>query len=100
MPELPHCATAISMTPSTTGQRDSPQGERTAGRGAAGRVWTAWPRRRKSSGAGAGREASSAGGFSPLTRLAHRSKNVRLNLFLASKCVKETHNFIILFLSS
>ena len=38
--------------------------------------------------------------FAWLVRLAHGLKNVRLNLFLAFKCVKEKRNFIILFLSS
>lgn len=38
--------------------------------------------------------------FIRLVRLAHGLKNVRLNLFLAFKCVKEKRNFIILFLSS
>lgn len=38
--------------------------------------------------------------FALLIRLARGLKNVRLCLFLAFKCVKETHNFIILFLSS
>lgn len=38
--------------------------------------------------------------FARLARLAHGLKTVRLNLFLAFKCVKEKRNFIILFLSS
>ena len=63
------------------------------GRGGEGRRGRAWQGRAEAA-------LRAAVCFARLVRLARGLKNVRLNLFLAFKCVKETHNFIILFLSS
>lgn len=80
------------MTPDLATQHDHP-GEGAAGGGggtggAVGKHRWGWG------------EPSSVQSVPLRTGLARRSENARLNLFPASKCVKETHNFIILFLSS
>lgn len=94
-----HCDAMILMSP-----RNSPRGGRAAARGAAGGLLGGCGRLGLGGGKAQARVAAVASspqsGSLCLLNWQQGLKNVRLNLFLAFKCVKETHNFIILFLSS